>query len=210
MVHPVFVYKRYINDKDKINLYYEYNEENKDLNDSELIFNNKKIELKGYQKQCILGLSKTIDNYIKCYKYYFNTFYDIEKKDNIEIKNMTINNQLIINKLLLKTLQYRNNLFSVRFITLGTLPIANIEFNDEEFIKILINTSDNYNDNKNFLYLGIVSKDIKNFKDYDNKIYYYIFYSKKSGLIMLKDHKLKSVSNTLDMSNETYTHMELS
>ena len=109
-------------------------------------------------------------------------------------------------------LQYRNNLFSVRFINDdGILPISRIEVNDNTLINNLKNTSDNYKDeDKNLLYLGIVTKNIKEYKNYGNKIYYFIFYSKKSGLIMLKNDKLLSVSNTLDMSNETYTFMELS
>jgi hypothetical protein len=140
MIHPVFAYNK------------------SNINKSE-------IKLKGYQKQGVLGLGKYVNMYRKCYKYFFNTFIIEENSEEKLVDNYFI----LLNKILLKTFQYRNNLFSIRFITYGDIPRQFNKYDDERFINEV---------SGNDKYLGILERNINPLihnKDYGNKVYYYVY-----------------------------------
>jgi len=158
-------------------------------------------EILPHQKQGIFGFTSDTINYLDCNKYFFNTFL---YKDNNKLK---IDNlyTMQLNKLILYCMSKRDNIFCIRYVNNGLLPIHKIN-NDNTFFDTIRDI------NKNDIYLGILEKKINklpNKPQYGDKIYYYIIYNGHYNEIFLYDHNMICTSNYYLVDPIVVTFMEI-
>lgn len=154
-----------------------------------------------HQKQGIFGFTDDTYDYIDCHDYFFNTF--LYKDNNLLKIDKLYSMQL--NKLILYCMSKRDNIFCIRYVNKGLLPLHKI--NNDQFFFNTINEI-----NKNDLYLGIIEKTINklhNKEHYGNKIYYYIIYNGHYNEIFLYDHNMNCTSNYYLMDPIVVTFMEI-
>jgi len=158
-------------------------------------------EILPHQKQGIFGFTEDTKKYLNCSRYYFTTF--LNKKDN----NYEINKiyDMGLNKLILYCMSKRDNIFSIRYVNNGLLPLHRLD-NEDSFFDMIKEI------NNNDIYLGILEKTINKLihrHDFSNKMYYYMIYNKNSNYIFLFDHNLICTSNYYLTNPIIITFMEI-